>query len=304
MQDARQRMRASAIVLGTGAFWGLYWLPVRKLADLGLPGAWGTVAITLMAALVLAPLALRARARIARASMLELLCVALGGAAFALYSVGFVHGRVALVILLYFLTPVWSTLIGRWLMGWPIPPLRMGAIALGLAGLGVMLGAGGGLPLPRGIGEWMALAAGMLWSVSTTGMRAQAMRDSGPGLAPGAAAFVFALGALAAAAGLALALPAGATETGGTAVPVIPVLAVALLAGGLWWGLSLMALMWATVRLEPARVGLLLMTEVVIGAVSAAVLAGETLRPAEILGGALVIGAGVLELWPLRDRRA
>jgi drug/metabolite transporter (DMT)-like permease len=43
-----------------------------------------------------------------------------------------------------------------------------------------------------------------------------------------------------------------------------------------------------------------LMTEVLTGALSAAFLANERLRGAEMLGGALVLCAGVLEIWPAR----
>ncbi|MEO9526898.1 hypothetical protein [Roseibium sp.] len=55
--------------------------------------------------------------------------------------------------------------------------------------------------------------------------------------------------------------------------------------------------MWATVRLKPARVGILLMTEVLVGAASAVLLAGEFLTPVEIAGGAMVLGASLLEIW-------
>jgi drug/metabolite transporter (DMT)-like permease len=44
-------------------------------------------------------------------------------------------------------------------------------------------------------------------------------------------------------------------------------------------------------------------TEVVVGAVTAALLAGEHLHPLEIAGGALVVSAGLLEVWPVRRRR-
>lgn len=294
MHADRETLLASAIVFGTGALWGFYWLPVRALEGMGLPGAWGTVAITGAAALLLLPRAVRRWRHLACADPMALAAFALGGAAFTLYSIGFVHGRVAIIILLWFLTPVWSTLIGRYLVGWPTPPLRLAAIALGLAGLGIMLGAGGGPPLPRGLGEWMALVAGMLWSVATTGMRLR------PAPHAGDAAFVFALGAVVAALALATALdpvPAWPAAAGALAVA-----AVAFAAGGFWWGLSIAGLMWATVRLDPARVGILLMTEVLVGAVSAAALAGETLAPLEILGGGLVLGAGLLEVWPVRRR--
>jgi hypothetical protein len=35
----------SAVVLMTGIFWGVYWVPVRAVAEVGLDGAWGTAAI-------------------------------------------------------------------------------------------------------------------------------------------------------------------------------------------------------------------------------------------------------------------
>jgi drug/metabolite transporter (DMT)-like permease len=58
--------------------------------------------------------------------------------------------------------------------------------------------------------------------------------------------------------------------------------------------------MWATVRLDPARVGILLMTEVIFGAMTAALFAGETLSRSEVIGGALVILCGLLEVWPTK----
>lgn len=61
------------------------------------------------------------------------------------------------------------------------------------------------------------------------------------------------------------------------------------------------ALTWASARLEPARVGILLMAEVVVGVASAAVIADEHLGGLELLGGALVVGAGVLEVWPVSN---
>ena len=94
-----------------------------------------------------------------------------------LYSVGFVYGRVAIIILLFYLTPVWSTLIGRLLFGWRSTPARLAAILFGLIGLAVMLGANGDWPLPRNVGEWLALAAGVLWSIASTGIRVKADLD-------------------------------------------------------------------------------------------------------------------------------
>lgn len=292
MYDARTILVATAIVFGTGAFWGFYWLPVRALTDLGLPGAWGTVAITFAATVVLSPVAFVNWRSYSQSSPVALLSVALGGAAFALYSVGFVYGRVAIIILLYFLTPIWSTLIGRYVMGWATPRLRVLAIAVGLAGLAVMLSANGEVPLPKGIGEWMALLAGLLWSISTTGIRAKST------LRPIEAAFIFAFGATIAALVLAPFLEAWPGRT--LLEDLWQILGLAFVTGAIWWVLSIASLMWATVRLEPARVGILLMAEVLVGALSAAVLANEHLTFVEIIGGAMVLCAGILEVWPVR----
>lgn len=294
MTPARTAPIATLLVVATGTLWGVYWLPVRRLGELGLAGTWGTAAIVAVAALALLPLAWRARARLSGADRIGLASVALGGAAFVLYSAGLLYGRVAIVVILFFLTPVWSTLIGRLLMGWPVTGTRLAALAAGTAGLLLVLGADGAMPLPRGLGEWLGLASGFLWSVATTGIRARS--DTGPG----ETAFVFALGGLAAALALAPFLdPAPAT----LAAPASALL-WALAAGALWWGLSIAALMWAAARLEPARVGILLMAEVLVSAASAALLTGEGLAPAELAGGALVLLAGALEVWPERSPRA
>lgn len=253
------------------------------------------MAIVAASVALLAPLALRRRHELATADPWALAAVALGGTGFVLYSVGFVYGRVAIVILLFYLTPVWSTLIGRFVMGWHLPRLRAIAIAVGVTGLVVMLGSDGAAPVPRGAGEWLALLSGILWSISTTGIRTRST------LGPAAAAFVFASGAVAGA--LLLTpflepLPAHIPRANW-----LPAIGWTLAAGGLWWGASVAALMWSAARLEPARVGLLLMAEVLVGAVSAAVLAGERLGSWEVVGGALVVCASLLEVWPMHGRR-
>ncbi|QFU07831.1 EamA-like transporter family protein [Rhodobacteraceae bacterium THAF1] len=285
MKAENTQSLASLIVVATGAMWGLYWLPVRQLEQAGLSGAWGTLVAVAIGALLLSPLALYRRRTLCRATLRTMAFTALGGAAFVLYSIGFVYGRVAIIILLFFLTPVWSALIGRYIMGWRNSPARLVAIVMGLLGLGIILSADGQLPLPRNVGEWMALASGVLWSISSTGIR------TSEGIPAIEAGFVFALGGCAAALVLAPLL---------APIPTAPdVGAIAgwgLAAGGLWWAASMAALMWATARLEPTRTGILLMSEVVVGAVSGALLAGEVLGRLEIAGGTLVIGAAILEI--------
>ena len=282
---------ASVIVLCVGVFWGVYWVPVRAIAALGLDGAWGTGAITLAAMLFLLPFVAGKTHLFRDTGWVGVVSIALGGAAFALYSIGFLYGKVALVVLLWFFSPVWSVLIAKFVLRWQVPTLRLIAIGVGLAGLFVMLGGEGSVPVPRSLGEWMAFVGGLVWAAATAGMRLKSR------VPPLPAAFIFA---------------AGATLTSFAFAPFLeplPAIAAAdatrigitvLATGGLWWGLSIAGLMWATIRLDPARVGILLMPEVIFGALTAAIFAGETLSASEMIGGGLVILCGVLEVWPTK----
>jgi drug/metabolite transporter (DMT)-like permease len=283
---------ASAVVLLTGIVWGVYWVPVRAVADLGLDGAWGTGAITLAAALVLLPFVLADKTALRGRDVIGIASILLGGAAFALYSIGFLYGKVALVVLLWFFSPVWSVLIARYLLGLTVPRLRLLAIVVGLSGLFIMLGGDGSIPVPGSLGEWMAFIGGLVWAFATAGMR---LRSN---ITPLPAAFLFALGA-ALTSGLAAPLLAPFPTLAAEHLSTIAV--YVLLTASFWWVLSIAALMWATLRLDPARVGILLMTEVVFGAITAAIFAGERLSLSEMIGGALVILCGVLEVWPTKS---
>jgi drug/metabolite transporter (DMT)-like permease len=279
---------ASAVVLMTGIFWGVYWVPVRAVAEVGLDGAWGTAAITITAAFILLPFVLTNRTSLRGRDLVGIISIAFGGAAFALYSIGFLYGKVALVVLLWFFSPVWSVLIAKFLLLEQVPRLRLIAIVVGLLGLFIMLGGDGGIPVPGNLGEWMALVGGLIWAFATAGMRLKS------DVMPLPSAFLFAIGAALTSLVLAPLLePFPVIDPANLSAVMLQV----LLTGGLWWVLSIAALMWAAVRLDAARVGILLMTEVVCGAVTAAVFAGEGLSTSEMIGGALVILCGLLEVW-------
>ncbi|WP_423821213.1 EamA family transporter [Salinisphaera sp. SPP-AMP-43] len=285
MTSERKTALASLTIVLAGCIWGLYWLPVRALEQAGLGGALGSLAVVVVALVLVLPLAWRRRDP-RGVDYGGAAATAVGGTAFMLYSVGLVEGRIASVILLFYLTPVWTTLIEVAVLRWPVPWLRYPVILLGLIGLGLVLGADGGWPLPRAAGEWLGLLAGLLWSLGTIGMRAR------PELRPLSGTTFFLLGALLAGLLLWATLPTtAAIEPNMNAGAIAWLVAAALV----WWSGSMLALVWAAARLEPARVGILLMSEVLVGVVSAALWAGETMVPIQMLGASLLVAAGVLD---------
>lgn len=287
---------ANLTVVGIGFCWGLYWMPLRELDTAAAAGPWTTLAVVTLGCLVLAPFGWLGWRRLSVAGGRALGSIALGGASFVLYSNGLLYGHVASVILLFYLTPIWSTLIARWWLGQAVSWWRYAAIVTGIAGIALVLGGRNqGLPLPHSIGDWLGLASGLLWAVASTGMHVHVRTRAAE------TNFVFCAGAVVMALLLAPVLAPGSlphVEVG----RYLPVLGWTLVLGAGWWAASLTGFMWATQQLEPPRVGILLMSEVVAGTVSAALFADEPFGVVMTLGAMLVVAAGVLETMP--DRKS
>jgi drug/metabolite transporter (DMT)-like permease len=295
MESARTIFLASLIVVCFGMLWGFYWLPLRQIDGLGLTGPRGTVAIMVVAVVLLLPWGWRGRHALRGSHPMAIASLVLGGCSLLLYSLGLLYGRVGIIVILFYLTPIWSTLIGRYLFGWPITGARVAALLAGVVGLLLMLGAEGGMPIPRGLGEWLGLASGFFWAIASIGIKVKATAG------PAESTFLFAVGALLG--GLILA-PILAPLPDLSALPAPgAVVGWVIFTGALWWALSIVGLLWATTKLEPARVGILMISEVLVSVASAALIAGEVLSPAELMGGTLVLVAGVLEFLPARRRR-
>ena len=60
---------------------------------------------------------------------------------------------------------------------------------------------------------------------------------------------------------------------------------------------SLYAIFWASGKLFPGRVGVLMMTEVLVAVVSASLLLDERIQLLEWIGVMLILSAGVLEVF-------
>ena len=276
----------------SGALWGLYWIPVRHLEARGVGVVWTTLGLFVVGLALLAPILIRhppARAVFAPRMLATGL---LTGGAFVLYSVSLVLTEVVTAILLFYLSPVWATVLGRVLLAERLTGSRLTALALGLGGLWVVLGGESGVPLPRNPGDWCALIAGVMWAFGT--LRVHQDSTISPiahtaSLFVGGAVVIAIISLLPAMAGPAPVVTAQAAA-------IILLLAVLSLVSA--WGI-----LWGARLISPGRAGLLLMMEVITGLASAAVLAGEPFGMTQAIGSMLIVAAALVEVLPAAGRR-
>ncbi len=287
-----ESVAGAALLLG-GAMWGLYWIPVRAFVELGLTGSWPGVVMYLAASIAVLPFLRRERSVVVSRWRGLILSGVFTGAAFSLYTTSLVYTDVVRSILLFYLTPIWGTLLGLVFLGERLQGRRIVGLFFGIGGLFTVLGGDQGVPWPRNAGDWLALTSGIAWAFGSLGLyRARGIPIPGQ-------VFAFVSGALIVAGlGILLEIELGQSVPAQhvllDAAPYAALSAVFVLP-------MLFLTIWPATLLSPARVGLLLMSEVVVGLFSAALLAGEPFGWRELIGAVLIVSAAVLELTPKRS---
>jgi len=289
-------LRASLACAYSGVAWGLFWIPLRGMDRAGVSGAWATVLFYAIPLLLFLPWIVSNWRRVLCAGWsLHFIGIATG-AGLAFYSNAMLYTEVVRGLVLYYTTPVWSLLLASLLLGERITPARVLAIVFGVAGMLVMFDVDLGVPWPKNSGDWMALIGALVWAVAAVLLR----KDDGSRSMEICAVYFF-YGVIAAAI-LALSPMAGDIElpTWGAIVDVLPwtvPIAIIVIPGAY-------AAFWGAPHLNPGVVGLLMMTEISVGAVTAAIWAGEPLGARELTGIALITVAGLSEFLYAPMRRA
>ncbi len=276
-----------AVTIGA-AIWGIFWLPLRYIEQLGMSGLWAVVLSSSVPLIILLPLLIYYRKQAKSKPATILIIALLSGAAVTFYSIGLIYTTVVRATLLFYLTPVWSTIIGIFMLQERVKWNRWMAIVLGLMGLYAIVGGAGSDSRAINIGDWFGLASGICWGLA--GVLIKRNPNIGvPIMVCWQHLFAFLL-----------ALLCCIWLTGIEQMPEFSVwlAATPAIAGYSWFGLipSLFAIFWASSRLFPGRVGILMMTEVMVAVVSAAFFLDEPVLILEWLGVVLIIGAGVLEV--------
>ena len=278
--------KAKLAILYAGAVWGLFWIPLRRLEGEGIDPLWVTSIYFMVPAAIIFPVLMFRWRSIASGGLSLQLTVLVSGAALSLYSASIVFTDVIRAIMLFYLMPIWSTLLARVFLGEAITPIRILAMILAALGMLTLFGLGVGLPIPRNVGDWMGLGAGVFWAIAMVRIRLNGQHNA-IDLTTG-----FFFWGLALTLAISLLFAHDHVPSWDQVKPALPLLVVfvaILVIPGTF------ASLWGPKFISPGISGLLFMTEIVVGAISAALLAGEPFGQRELVGVALIASASLIE---------
>ena len=281
-----------ALILNA-ALWGLSWIPYKAMESLGLSILWATA---LAYGVLTLGLFLVRRARIGpqladQPSLWDMaLCYGLTNTCF---NWALAIGDVVRVVLLFYLMPVWAAVAARWLLQERLGQEGLIRLLLALLGAVTVLG---GVGQSGGAADLLALLGGLFFGLANVLLRRAEHQDqtlrlwmmfAGSGLIP-----VVIL------TGMALLTPLGLwpQEVLGTVSPpwaaeaqaylILPIVILGL-------AIANFALQFGASRLPAQVTSLLMLSEIVFAAASAALVLGTRPSLHEWLGAALIIIAAV-----------
>jgi len=267
-------------LLLTASLWGLVWYPLRLLEAQGLSGLWLTLA-SYGAALALGLVWLwRSRSdwRI-KPFVLGMMTLAVGWCNVA-FVLAVLDGTVLRVLLLFYLSPLWALLLGWVLLNEHPGSSGLLVFVLALAGAVTMLwDPEMGLPWPRDRADWLAVSSGFAFSFANVMVRKS---QHLPMQTKSAASW------------LGVVLVAGAwiliIQEPFPLVQASTWIGAALLG---WFGFVVMTVtvVYGVSHMPVHRSAVILLFELVVGAVSSLMLTDERVLLQEWLGGALILTA-------------
>lgn len=276
---------AVSALLGGATLWGLSWWPIKALNASGLNGVLLTLIAYGAAAVVILPVAMGQRHHWRHRLPIMFFILSSGGLWSLLFVLAVEGGSASRVVLLYYLSTVWMIVGARVLLRERIGIRRCACVLLGIAGAALVIGIDTLLTSEVSIGDWLAIAAGIAQAVTCLAYR---VGEDIPVTSKNA----FMLVGSVAAAGAALMLSPEQAP-----LHTIPpgTLVMALLFGACWLLVAETMVQFGISHLPASRSAILLLSELPITFISAALIAGERLTINETWGAALILLAALIE---------
>jgi drug/metabolite transporter (DMT)-like permease len=278
-----QRTLAISSLVYAATLWGLVWYPYRLLDQAGMGGiasAFFSYAIPLLLLGWLHGRALHSARGHWR--WLSALGLAAGWTNVA-YVLAVLEGEVVRVLLLFYLSPLWTVLFSRFLLHEKLNRAGWAVMALAAGGALAMLWQPGDWPLPANRAEWLGLSAGVMFAASNVISRhLHGVAEVAKSVAVWAGVAVLTL------AGLALQPSELDFMASAGAATWLLLLGVGLLIGSMTY-----AVQYGLARVPANQAIVIFLFELVIAAIAAYFLSDERMGVQEWVGAAMIITASL-----------
>ena len=274
---------AFVIIFVSSSFWGVLWMPMRYIEAMGVSALWVVSLFHFLPAIVLLPLVLIGSGTSKRDWIRAAIAGSLLGAGFVFYALGLIVASVTKTVILFYMTPIWSTVFAFFILneraGWG----RWVAIVGALFGCVLVMNVNG-KEIYFEPADLLGLLSGLFWALGSVAVRYYRSTNF---IHVTFLQYLFG-GFLAVVAAVYLGDPVPGFYVLFEAVPP------ALLASVIIFMPTSLLVFRIMQYVSPGLVGILMLSEALIAALSASIWLGETLATTQWLGVITVLATGVL----------
>jgi len=273
--------------------WGIIWYPYRIMSDAGVSGVVSSF-YTYCIAVVLAAIYFSKHWRGVFKLPLSIILLSLvAGWTNLSYVLAIIDGEVMRVMLLFYLSPLWTLILAHFWLKEETHLAGLIAIVTSLLGAYIMLydPALSGFPVPRNTAEWLGLSSGFGFALTNV------MTRKSVHLSLRAKSFAIWIGVIVVCLiamplmQVSLMSPAKLTPVNWLVMVLIAVLLIA----------ATLFVQYGVTLIKATRASVLFLFELVVAAIAAYFLTNETMNIYEWIGGALIVAASVFAAFNHKD---
>ena len=270
-----------ALLFGA-TMWGLIWYPIRLFEAQGLHGLWSSALMYCGTLIVALPVLYKGWRQWLKSPLLFFMMAIATGWTNVAFILAILEGNIVRVLLLFYLSPIWATLLSYFFLGEQLSRRSIIVLFLAMLGAVVMLWDSSlGFPAPQSTADWLALSAGVAFAITNVLIHklneASVMVKTATGwLGVFIVAFVLIY------------------ITGEKITATTDVMVWAWVLGAVVMTLMNIAVVYGVTHMPVHRSAIILLFEIVVGAISSLLLTDEVIQQQEWIGGSLVILAAYL----------
>ena len=279
----------SLIIVVSSCAWGLYWLPLRSIEQSGIVGSWSIVLVNACPLIILVPLIFFNLDKLKKYPKPIFFAGIMIGAAFTFYANGLVQTSVIRATLLFYLSPIWSTIIGIIWLNERLTIARVISIIVALIGLILLLYDFRNQETAMlNFGDFSSILSGLFWALGASILK----KWSKLPIIPLTAIVYFSTTSLS----ILLAIIVYKAP-----IPSLGLIGENFSTAFIWSVIVLLPSFCIIFRISqilfPGRVGILMMSEVAVAVISAKILLPEEqMVILQWIGASAILLAGVVEI--------